>query len=102
MEKILKEKQIFWEQKNEPFTWKDIKDIPLEDDDILNIGYTNSFYSENESWDGHYHAEVLRMVLETDEQFEERKADRERDKKEAKERRLASYLKLKEEFEGNI
>jgi hypothetical protein len=98
-EKIKREKQIFWNQKNEPFTWKDIKHLQFEDDDVINISWEESFYSENESWDGHFHAEVIRMVEETDEQFAKRIAENERDAKWAKERRLQSYLKLKAEFE---
>lgn len=101
-EKIKKEKQIFWDQKNEPFTWKDIKDIPFEDDDMINISWVEGHYSENNSWDGHFHAEVIRMVEETDEQFAERIANNERDAKWAKEARLKSYLKLKEEFDPEI
>ena len=102
MEKIFIEKQIFRKQKESPFTWEDIKEIPLEDDDILNIGYTDAFYSENNSWDGYYHAEVTRMVLETDEQFEERKLRTEKGKQEMKDRRYENYLRLKKEFENNI
>jgi hypothetical protein len=45
-------------------------------------------------------AEVIRMVEETDEQFERRIKDIERDKEWAKKRRYESYLKLKEEFEN--
>jgi hypothetical protein len=96
--KIKVKKQIFWDQKNEPFTWKDIKDVPFEDDDKINISWEEPYYSENESWDGHYHAEVIRMVEETDEQFQKRIADNERDAKWLKERRYENYLKLKEEF----
>lgn len=98
-EKIKKEKQIFWDQKNEPFTWKDIKDIQFEDDDMINISWVEPYYSEDNSYDGHYHAEVVRLVEETDEQFQKRMADIEREEKWAKERRLQSYLKLKAEFE---
>jgi hypothetical protein len=98
-EKIKRKKQIFWDQKNDHFTWKDIKDIPFEDDDRIILTWVESHYSENNSWDGHFHAEVIRMVEETDEQFAERIADNERDAKWAKESRLKSYLRLKEEFE---
>jgi hypothetical protein len=96
--KIKVKKHIFWDQKNEPFTWKDIKDVPFEDDDKINISWVESHYSENNSWDGHFHAEVIRMVEETDEQFKERIDNNERDAKWLKERRYENYLKLKEEF----
>lgn len=99
--KIKVEKQIFYKQKNTPFTWKDIKDVVLEDDDKISIGWVEPYYSENESWDGHYHAEIIRMVEETDKQFQERLAKIERDKNWARERRYANYLKLKAEFEND-
>jgi hypothetical protein len=44
-------------------------------------------------------AEVIRMVEETDEQFEKRIADNKRTAKFLKERRYENYLKLKAEFE---
>jgi hypothetical protein len=98
MSKIKVKKEIFSDQKNEPFTWKDIKDIPFEDDDKINITWVEGYYSENNSWDGHFHAEVIRMVEETDEQYEKRKRENELHTHWLKERRYENYLKLKEEF----
>lgn len=98
--KIKREKQIFLMQKESPWTWADIKHLELEDDDIITLSWVEPYVSENNSWDGHYHAEVTRMVEETDEQFAKRQAEIERDNQWAKERRYQSYLKLKEEF-GN-
>lgn len=99
--KIKVEKEIFREQSQNPFTWKDLKDIKFEDDDRLEIGYDEGYYSENNSWDPHHYAIVTRMIEETDEQFSKRQANIKRDKKWAKERRYQNYLKLKEEFENN-
>ena len=98
--KIKVEKIIFTAAKETPFTWKDLKHVQFEDDDKIDIGYDEGYYSENNSWDSHYYARVIRMVEETDEQFTKRIADNERDKKWAKERRYESYLKLKKEFEN--
>ena len=98
--KIKVEKQIFWNQKDRAFKWKDIKHLELEDEDVLNFHWEEPYYSENESWDGHFHGEVIRMVEETDEQFKIRMEDLERDAKWAKERRYENYLKLKKEFES--
>lgn len=100
MEKIKKEKTIFSTQKDKPFTWKDIKDIPFEDDDEIAVQWVEPFYSENNSWEGHYNAEVTRMVEETDEEYQKRIKQNERDSKRAKERRYESYLRLKKEFEN--
>jgi hypothetical protein len=100
MEKIKVKKTVLDKRKDDPFTWKDIKDFKFEDDDVIRIVYVDSYYSENNSYDDHYNAEVIRMVEETDEQFERRIKDIERDKEWAKKRRYESYLKLKEEF-GN-
>jgi len=99
MEKIKIEKTIFRDQKNEPFTWVDIKNIQFEDDDVIQLSWVEPYYSENNSWDGHWSAAVTRMVEETDEQFQKRLKEKERDAKWAKERRYESYLKLKKEFE---
>ena len=100
MEKIKKEKTIFCTQKDKPFTWKDIKGIPFEDDDEIALQWVEPFYSENNSWEGHYNAEVTRMVEETDEEYQKRIQQNERDAKRAKERRYESYLRLKKEFEN--
>lgn len=100
MEKIKKEKTIFYTQKDKPFTWKDIKNIPFEDDDEIVVQWVEPFYSENNSWEGHYNAEVTRMVEETDEEYQKRIKQNERDSKRAKERRYESYLRLKKEFEN--
>ena len=100
MEKIKVQKTVFNKRKDNPFTWKDIKDFKFEDDDVIRLEYVDSYYSENESYDAHYMAEVIRMVEETDEQLKQRIEDKEINEKFYKKRRYESYLKLKEEF-GN-
>ena len=100
MGKINVEKQIFYKLKDSPWTWKDIKDIPFQDDDIINLNYVESHYSENNSWDGHYHGEIIRMVKETDQQYERRIAKTEADKARSKKNRYENYLNLKKEFEN--
>jgi len=98
-EKIKVEKRIFYDRKNTPFKWCDIKHLDLEDDDIFTIGWVEPYYSENESWDGHYNAHIIRMSEETDEEFEKRVETIERSQKLAKERRYETYLRLKKEFD---
>ena len=95
-----KKKEIYHDTKDKPFTWKDIKHIQFQDDDIIHIGYDEGHVSENNSWDAHHFISVERFVPETDDEMNERIRRQERDKKWAKERRYENYLKLKQEFEG--
>lgn len=94
------DKEIFRETKQEPIKWSDIKHIEFEDNDIIVAEFVESFHSENNGWDAHYSCRVIRKILETDQEFEERQRRLERNKKWAKERRYESYLKLKKEFEN--
>jgi hypothetical protein len=92
-EKIKKETHIYWHQLNTQLKWGDIKHLQLEDDDLI---YSSWEEDENEgNWGGY----ITRMVEETDEQFQKRMKDIERQDKWAKEERLKSYLRLKAEFE---
>ena len=100
MEKIKIQKTIFSDQKEKPFTWSDIKNIPFEDDDVIDIGWVEGHYSENNSGDGYWGAEIMRMVEETDEEFQKRIEEKESLSKYMKERRYESYLRLKKEFEA--
>lgn len=97
-EKVYLTEIVFSEHKDTPFTWKDIKKIEFQDDDEISIHYEEPYYSENNSWDGHYVAQVERKVLETDEEFNRRIERLKNDKKELKKRRYENYLELKEEF----
>lgn len=99
-EKKTKQVTIFQDQKYSPITWKDIKHVDLQDDDELNIQWNEPYYSENNSWDGHYSVSIIRNRLETDEEFQKRLEREERDLKRQKEYRYNNYLKLKSEFEG--
>lgn len=100
MEKKLIKKTIFDESKGTPFTWKDIKEIGFEDNDFIQIQWNESYYSENESYDGHYSATVVREVLETDDEFKKRIEESEFFRASLKARRYEQYLKLKKEFES--
>jgi len=98
-----KEKKLrtkFHKTSDSCFQWKDIKDFEFQDDDYITSSYVEPFYSENNSWDGHFLIEIQRYELETDDEFARRVERVELDKKWAKERRYESYLKLKKEFEG--
>jgi hypothetical protein len=92
--KIKREKQIYWHEKNTQLRWKDIKHLEFEDDDLI----LSAWDEDEENYNSHWHCSITRMVEETDEQFAKRQADNERDAKWAKERRYESYLRLKKEF----
>ena len=94
--KIKVEKQIHRGKNDGPMLWKDIKHLQLEDDDVIHSAWVDD---DNFDYHGYWHTEITRMVEETDEQFEKRQADNERNNRWAKNQRYASYLKLKEEFE---
>jgi hypothetical protein len=94
--KITKEKQIFRGYNNSPMKWSDIKNLQLEDDDIIHSGWVDD---ENFDYHGYWNNQITRMVEETDEQFEKRIASNKRSEEEMKKRRYESYLRLKKEFE---
>ena len=105
--KQLKSVQIIDESQDEMFTWKDIKTIleknkvVLEDDDIVDIGYVEGHYSENNSWYAYNSFKVIRKILETDEQYNKRLEENRIFTEERKKERYKNYLKLKQEFETN-
>lgn len=95
--KIKKEKQIFHGYNNSPMKWSHIKNLQLEDDDIIHSGWVDD---ENFDYQGYWHNQITRMVEETDEQFEKRIASNKRSEVDMKNRRRESYLRLKKEFEN--
>jgi len=101
MTKIKKETRVFRKiRSNKPFTWADIKSIAFEDDDVLSIGYDEGFESENNSVRPYYYAEAIRLVEETDDEYQKRLAETARHSEQLKARRFETYQKLKAEFEG--
>ena len=89
--KIKKEKQIYWHSIQRLIKWSDIKHLTLEDDDTI-----RSYWDDE---DMGFYGEIIRMVEETDEQYQKRLSDIEQDKERMKKFRYESYLKLKKEFE---
>jgi len=100
MEKIFKTKEVFNLENNEGISWKDVKNFKFEDDDFIIAGYEAPEYQENYSHEGYYYFSVQREVLETDEEFELRKVNSQREVERQKKNRYERYLKLKEEFEN--
>ena len=89
--KIKKEKQIYWHSIQRLIKWSDIKHLTLEDDDTI-----RSYWDDE---DNGFYGEIIRMVEETDEQYQKRLSNIEQDKERMKKSRYESYLKLKKEFE---
>jgi len=83
-----------------PYTWADIKHIEFQDDDRIEMGHSEGWYSENNSMDPHFYVRITRMREETDTEFKERIESIERRKQEELKRRYETYLELKEEFEN--
>jgi hypothetical protein len=79
------------------------RDFPknMRPDDTICIGSEGDFYSEDNSYGAYTELSITRTILETDEEYNERMSKLEQDEIWAKERRRESYLKLKEEFEGD-
>lgn len=92
--KIKREVEIYFHEKNSLITWSDIKHLELEDDDVIQSAW------EDDEDGGGFFGRIIRMVEETDEQFQKRQDNLKRQAKWAKEQRFKNYLKLKEEFEN--
>jgi inorganic pyrophosphatase/exopolyphosphatase len=102
MEKIFKTREVLDKHSDSAILWKDVKYFVFEDDDVLNVGYEEAFYGSDSAHDGFYYFNVMREVLETDEEFELRKDDSAREKERLRKDRYQRYLKLKAEFENGI
>ena len=100
--KIKVEREIFTKNTGDrPLKWRDIKHLDLQDDDEIHARWEEPYYSENNSYDGHFYSVIIRRELETDEEFQSRIKRIERESKFMREKRYESYLKLKAEFEGD-
>ena len=81
-----------------PFRFNDIKDI-VQENDIIESGWSEGFYTENNSVDGHYFMSVKRRRIETDDEYAKRKLEWTKLREESKKKRHETYLKLRDEFE---
>jgi len=68
--------------------------------DIIHIERDEGYYSENNSWDECTRLRIMREREETDEEYDERKAEEAAYKEERKQGRYQTYLSLKKEFEN--
>lgn len=102
MKKLLK-KEIFSESfKGEHYNVR-FDDLPkdIQDNDIIEIRREDAYNSENNSYDAYTELVIIREVEETDEQYQKRIENENRDAKILKARRYEHYLKLKKEFEND-
>jgi hypothetical protein len=97
IDKIKVKKEIFSSTKSSPFTWKDLKGIEFEDDDMIFLEYEDDDPNVPE---GYFIAKVERFVEETDEEQRERIERSKLSQEISKKMRYQTYLKLKEEFEN--
>lgn len=70
----------------------------LQEDDVIDSGYEDPFYSENNSYDGYYYFKIIRFRPETPEEEKIRLAKDSRRLLKMKLRRYKHYLDLKKEF----
>jgi len=98
--KIITEKIYHDESFQNPFNYKKIKDLNLQDDDIVYHHYEESYFFENESWGAGYILEVVRSREETDEEYNDRIERINSISELNKKNRFEKYLELKKEFEN--
>lgn len=79
-------------------------DLPkdIQDNDIIEIRREEGYHSENNSYGAYTELVVIREVEETDEEYQKRIENENRDAKIWKARRYEQYLKLKKEFESEL
>lgn len=93
-------------QWSSPYTWGEVKallteeGVELQDTDVLEVGYEEGYDYGDSSNDACYKISVERSIIETDEEFEKRKADRDYILQKGLEQRKKMYAELKKEFEG--
>jgi hypothetical protein len=86
--------------RSSPITWKDIKHIEFQDNDIFEICYVEAWENGPDNSGGdQYEAKITRQRYETPEEYQKR-LDKMKDRQRRdKEMRYERYLELKEEFE---
>jgi len=99
MKKLKIEKTIFTKHLDNYITWKDLKHLQFQDDDIINIEYIEPMCTTDYEHDGYFYLEVNRMIEETDEQYNKRMIETQKSKDLLKKNRYERFLELKNEFE---
>lgn len=88
------EKIIFKKNTTKRVRWSDIKHLDFQDDDIIDIDYCE----EDVDCD-YFILKIIRLVEETDEEYEKRIKQQQISSEHLKKLRYKDYLKLKKEFE---
>jgi hypothetical protein len=92
MEEIKRWKTIFTDRMSKPPTWKIIKHIQFEDDDLIEISDVDA----GDEW----FIWVKREVEETADEYKERMLRKEHFDKWRRQQRYETYLELKKEFDN--
>ena len=85
---------------NDSFTLSDLPEDILPTDEIV-FTACNGVHTDNEEYDDYSVLSIYEKVLETDEEYEKRINQLNKDRETLKNMRYASYLKLKNEFEND-
>lgn len=105
MERKIKDKVVFPElrkiYKKEYLRFKEIKNLDLEDEDIIISEWVGEDSDTDWCSPGHYRIQIIREELETDEEFQLRLNEQKKQQAEFKKRQYETFLKLKKEFEPN-
>jgi len=87
--------------RSSPITWKDIKHIEFQDNDIFDIGYVEAWENGPDNSGGdQFEATITRQRYETPEEYQKRMDKIKDQRKRQEEMRYERYLELKNEFEG--
>lgn len=102
MKNLIKE-EIFRKQFDGEYADVHYYDLPvdIQINDIIHINREDEYYSENNSYDAYTELVIIREREETDDEYQKRISLVEKCKKQAKQMRYQTYLKLKTEFENN-
>lgn len=102
MEKKSIKKEIILKTSTVPFKWKDVKDLPFEDNEEIDIEYIETWHYEDGSEGPLYQIISTKIVMETDEEFEKRKKAFDDYQIISKKQRFEQFLKLREEFDAEV
>lgn len=99
-------KEIIRHEQLTPVTWSDMqialdkKQTTLLPDDLVLVGEAEGWCETDSQCDGYYYFTVIRLVLETKAEMNQRIKDEKALKQVAQENRYQLHLTLMKEFEG--
>jgi hypothetical protein len=107
-ETIFSDSRAVLHHKDNRYRWGEIQlllldaDIILQPSDILEVGFTEGWDEGDSARDDAYDLTVKRKRPETDKEYEDRCKSHEQFQKISRDRRYQNFMKLKEEFEGEL